>query len=186
MIEQTQRNINSYAREGLRILVMAKRHLTYPQYQSWLSRYKDAETDITNRDHLLMESYNFLERNLELVGATGIEDRLQEGVPEAIESLRKAGIVMWVLTGDKQETAVNIAYSCRLFTSTMDIININAKSKSAAGDTITFYLEEVERLKREATESPPIQTRLISHNPQTPPLTSNKERALVVDGKTLT
>jgi len=180
MIEETQRNINNYAREGLRILVMAKREVSPGDYQHWLSRYESAETDLQNRDNLLTESYCALERDLELVGATGIEDRLQDGVPEAIESFRKAGIVVWVLTGDKQETAVNIAYSCRLFTPAMDILKINAKSKSAAGDTITFYLDEVERLKGNLT--PPV-THLASLNP---PLRNDRERALVVDGKSLT
>lgn len=51
-------------------------------------------------------------------GATGIEDRLQEGVPDTIAALREAGIQLWVLTGDKQETAVNIAYACRLLDQT--------------------------------------------------------------------
>lgn len=55
------------------------------------------------------------------VGATGIEDRLQDGVPETIQALRDAAIVVWVLTGDKQETAVNIAYSCALFTPDMEV-----------------------------------------------------------------
>lgn len=54
-------------------------------------------------------------------GATGIEDRLQDGVPETIKAMRNAGIVVWVLTGDKQETAVNIAYSCALFSSDMEV-----------------------------------------------------------------
>jgi len=47
-------------------------------------------------------------------GATGIEDRLQENVPETIQALRRAGMQVWVLTGDKPETAINIAYSCKL------------------------------------------------------------------------
>ena len=55
-------------------------------------------------------------------GATGIEDRLQDGVPQTIRALRDAGIVVWVLTGDKQETAINIAYSCALFTPNMEVI----------------------------------------------------------------
>ena len=60
-------------------------------------------------------------------GCTGIEDRLQEGVPETLCALREAGIVVWVLTGDKQETAINIAYSCRLFSQDMEVIKINAR-----------------------------------------------------------
>lgn len=77
----------------------------------------------------LLESACYIETDLELLGATGIEDRLQDGVPECIASLRQAGIILWVLTGDKQETAVNIAYSCHLFTHDMEIIYLNARSK---------------------------------------------------------
>ena len=62
-------------------------------------------------------------------GATGIEDRLQEGVPESIEALHKAGIKIWMLTGDKQETAVNIAYACRLLEPDDKLFVLNAQSK---------------------------------------------------------
>ena len=61
-------------------------------------------------------------------GATGIEDRLQEGVPDTIAALREAGIQLWVLTGDKQETAVNIAYACRLLDQTDTVYSINTES----------------------------------------------------------
>ena len=60
-----------------------------------------------------MDCYNSLESKMRLIGATGIEDRLQEGVPDAIARLRQAGVVVWGLTGDKQETAINIAFSCK-------------------------------------------------------------------------
>ena len=60
------------------------------------------------REKLLMDSYWRIEKKLTLLGATGIEDKLQEGVPNTIANLRLAGIVVWVLTGDKQETAINI------------------------------------------------------------------------------
>ena len=63
------------------------------------------------------------------LGATGIEDRLQEGVPEAIESLHKAGIKIWMLTGDKQETAVNIAYACKLLEPNDKLFILNTESK---------------------------------------------------------
>ena len=62
-------------------------------------------------------------------GATGIEDRLQEGVPDTIAALREAGIQLWVLTGDKQETAVNIAYACRLLDQTDTVYSINTESQ---------------------------------------------------------
>lgn len=77
-------------------------------------------------------------------GATGIEDRLQEGVPETIHAMRSAGIVIWVLTGDKPETAINVAYSSQLFSAQMEIIKLTARSKDAAENLITFYLKEIE------------------------------------------
>lgn len=77
------------------------------------------------------------------LGATGIEDRLQEGVPECIAQLMAAGIVVWVLTGDKPETAINIAYSCRLFSPQMEIMTLSARSKSAAETAINFYLSDI-------------------------------------------
>ena len=85
------------------------------QFPTLLQDHSAAENSLHNRERLLSESYNAVERRLKLLGSTGIEDKLQDGVPEAISRLRRAGIVVWVLTGDKQETAVNIAYSCRLF-----------------------------------------------------------------------
>ena len=176
---------------------MAKRVLSDGEYREWLDIYDKAESDIENRDNRIVETYNLLENNLELVGATGIEDRLQDGVPEAIESLRKAGIVVWVLTGDKQETAVNIAYSCRLFTPSMDVIKLNARSKESAERTISFYLEQAEKIKSYGS-SYNSSAAVVQNNQHTvelthrrsrsvdnPPLTT-KDRALVVDGKTLT
>lgn len=68
---------------------------------------------LSNREEQISESANTIERELELLGITAIEDRLQDGVPECIEALRNAGIRVWVLTGDRIETAVNIAYASR-------------------------------------------------------------------------
>lgn len=62
-------------------------------------------------------------------GATGIEDRLQESVPDTILALREAGIQVWVLTGDKPETAVNIGYACRLLEEEDLVINMSCKNK---------------------------------------------------------
>ena len=90
-------------------------------------------------------SYCRLERELQLLGATGIEDKLQDGVPETIALLRRAGIVVWVLTGDKQETAVNVAYACSLFTADMDVLKLNARSKSTAEAAIHGHIDAIQR-----------------------------------------
>ncbi|KAF3844416.1 hypothetical protein F7725_007579 [Dissostichus mawsoni] len=112
--EQTQNHLDSYAREGLRTLCIAKKVLEEEEYQVWLKGQLRAESSIESREELLMESALRLETSLTLLGSTGIVDRLQEEVPETIEALQKAGIKVWILTGDKKETAVNIAYACKL------------------------------------------------------------------------
>jgi len=145
LAERTTEEVNKYAREGLRTLLLAKKTITEPVYQEWFSFYHEAELDFDNRDELMANAYEMMEKNLELVGATGIEDRLQERVPETIESLRKAGIIVWVLTGDKIETAVNIAYSCRLFTGDMVQHELLAKNRQETKMKIKRLGQSVEQ-----------------------------------------
>lgn len=101
---------------------------TEEEYAKWFEERHRAEVALDNRDNLLFESARSGECNLELLGATGIEDQLQTGVPEAIASLQAAGMKVWVLTGDKQETAINIGYSSHLITPSMEVIILNAYS----------------------------------------------------------
>ena len=113
LLEDTLEHLKTYAEDGLMTLMTGVRLLTEEEYQDWLTEYNKAANSLERRDKLLMDSYNSAESKMRMVGATGIEDRLQEGVPDAIARLREAGIVVWVLTGDKQETAINIAFSCK-------------------------------------------------------------------------
>ncbi|XP_056894279.1 phospholipid-transporting ATPase VA [Takifugu flavidus] len=131
IINRTQTYLNLYAADGLRTLCIAKKTLTKEQYACWLQHHLQAETAIQDREELLFESARQLETNLHLLGATGIEDRLQDGVPETITALRKAGLQIWVLTGDKQETAINIAYACKLLDPEEEILTLNADSQEA-------------------------------------------------------
>ncbi|CAF4439801.1 unnamed protein product, partial [Didymodactylos carnosus] len=81
---------------------------------SWNELYRQASIAINNRAELVANAAEQIENNLHLIGATGIEDKLQDQVAESISMLHKAGIKIWVLTGDKKETAINIGYSCKL------------------------------------------------------------------------
>ncbi|KAJ0790970.1 putative P-type phospholipid transporter [Helianthus annuus] len=127
----TQRHLTEYSSLGLRTLVLAAKDLTNEELEKWQLMYEDATTSLSDRSLKLRETALFVESDLRLLGATGIEDKLQEGVPETIECLRQAGIKVWVLTGDKQETAISIALSCKLLTSDMHQIVINGNSESA-------------------------------------------------------
>ncbi|CAA0836192.1 Phospholipid-transporting ATPase 1 [Striga hermonthica] len=128
--QSTQSHLNAYSSEGLRTLVIAARDLTGEELVEWQSMYEDACTSLTDRSVKMRQTAALIECDLTLLGATAIEDKLQEGVPEAIESLRQAGIKVWVLTGDKQETAISIGLSCKLLTSDMHQIIINGNSES--------------------------------------------------------
>lgn len=142
---QTQKHLDLYARDGLRTLCIAKKVLSEDDFRKWANFRREAESAIENRDELLMETAQHLETQLTLLGATGIEDRLQEGVPDAIAAFREAGIQTWVLTGDKQETAVNIAYACKLLAQRDTVFTINTESKETCESLLDITLEEVKK-----------------------------------------
>ena len=107
-------HVNDFATEGLRTLMYGYRFMDISEYSRWKSIYQNATTSLVDRKDLIEKAAELVEHDLELAGATAIEDKLQTGVPAAIDKLRRANIKMWMLTGDKRETAINIGYSCRL------------------------------------------------------------------------
>lgn len=125
----TENHLNNYSLQGLRTLVIAARDLKDAELEEWQVKYEEASTSLSERVTKLRQAAALIECRLHLLGATGIEDKLQEGVSETIESLRQAGIKVWVLTGDKQETAISIGLSCRLLTGDMQQIIINGTSE---------------------------------------------------------
>lgn len=102
------------AREGLRTLVFGKKDLTEEDYENFSARLTKAKTTIQNRAANVQAVIETLEENLELIGLTGVEDKLQPGVQQTLEMLRNAGLKIWMLTGDKIETATCIAISAGL------------------------------------------------------------------------
>lgn len=114
VVERCFQHVNDFATEGLRTLLYGHRFLDEQEYLAWKKVYLDATTSLVDRQSLIEKAGELIERDLELGGATAIEDKLQRGVPETIDKLRRANIKMWMLTGDKRETAINIGHSCRL------------------------------------------------------------------------
>ena len=111
---RTEEHLHQFATEGLRTLVLAQRELSQQQFDDWEREHYQASLALEDRDEGLDRVYELIERDLVLVGASAIEDKLQDGVPQTIANLQLAGMKLWVLTGDKLETAINIGYSCNL------------------------------------------------------------------------
>ncbi|KAK7922859.1 hypothetical protein WMY93_009761 [Mugilogobius chulae] len=165
----TQQHLDCYAKEGLRTLCITKKVLSDSEYESWAVTRQQALSAMDNREKLIMESAVQIETNLCLLGATGVEDRLQDSVPDTIMALREAGIQVWVLTGDKPETAVNIGYACRLLEQEDLVINMSCTNKVTCISILDCTLEEVRRY----SDDP--------RNVDTTP-----DISLVIDGRTLT
>ncbi|XP_060651447.1 probable phospholipid-transporting ATPase IA isoform X3 [Drosophila nasuta] len=140
--DATLQHLEEFASEGLRTLCLAVADIDPEVYEEWNQTYHKAATSLQQRERKLDDAANLIEINLRLLGATAIEDRLQDGVPETIQALLEAGIYIWVLTGDKQETAINIGYSCKLITHSMDIIILNEESLDATRDVILRHAGE--------------------------------------------
>ncbi|CAI4061554.1 hypothetical protein SUVZ_05G2470 [Saccharomyces uvarum] len=124
VLEKTALHLEQYATEGLRTLCIAQRELSWSEYKKWNEKYDIAAASLANREDELEVVADSIERELILLGGTAIEDRLQDGVPDCIELLAKAGIKLWVLTGDKVETAINIGFSCNLLNNEMELLVI--------------------------------------------------------------
>ncbi|XP_043864356.1 phospholipid-transporting ATPase ID isoform X2 [Drosophila mojavensis] len=140
---RTQDHLNKFAGEGLRTLVLAERRLSEQYYNDWRSRQQEAALSMDSRESKLNAVYEEVESGMQLLGVTAIEDKLQDGVPKSIANLQNAGIKIWVLTGDKQETAINIGYSCQLLTDELvDVFIVDGNS-----------VEEVEKQLRQFKES---------------------------------
>ena len=101
---------------GLRTLALAQKEISEEEYVEWNKSYIEASKAINGRAKRLAEEAEKIEKDMFLVGSTAIEDKLQQEAGETIDFIKNAGIKFWMLTGDKMETAINIAFSCRLLT----------------------------------------------------------------------
>jgi phospholipid-translocating ATPase len=141
--EKTQRDMETFANGGLRTLCVAYRELSEQAYEEWSREYDAATTALTDRDEAIERACDKIECELHILGATALEDKLQEGVPDAIEMLHRAGIKLWILTGDKVQTAIEIGYSCNLLKQDMDVLILSATTKAEARAKIEAGLNKL-------------------------------------------
>jgi len=166
-VEATLRHLEEYASEGLRTLCLAMREIPEQEFQEWYRIFDAAATTVGGtRAEELDKAAELIEHDFFLLGATAIEDRLQDGVPETIHTLQQANIKVWVLTGDRQETAINIGMSCKLLSEEMMLLIVNEETAEATRDNIQKKLDAI-RTQGDGT-------------------IEMETLALVIDGKSLT
>ncbi|RUS22625.1 protein transporter [Endogone sp. FLAS-F59071] len=176
------------AREGLRTLVVARKRLSEETYQDFQNRYHDAETSIQDRNTLKLEVVKeILESELELLGLTGVEDKLQDGVKATLELLRNAGLKIWMLTGDKIETATCIAVSSKLVSRNQNIYTI-AKRMSMFAHLSNwshfYYFPNMPLLPNMAVRPKLVKSKMDAVD-KMDQLRSKNDCCLVIDGESL-
>jgi phospholipid-transporting ATPase len=145
IVEATLQHLEEYASDGLRTLCLAMREIPEDEFQQWLQIHEKAATTVSgNRQDELDKASELIEKDFYLLGATAIEDRLQDGVPDTIHTLQAAGIKIWVLTGDRQETAINIGMSCKLISEDMTLLMVNEESASGTRENLSKKLQAVQ------------------------------------------
>jgi len=164
---------------GLRTLCIAKRELTEEYYHEWNRKHELASAAIDDRESKLEEVADSIERELQLLGGTAIEDRLQDGVPDAIQLLLDGGIKLWVLTGDRVETAVNIGFSCNLLSTSMELIIFKTTPETTPEEAENKLLDIMENSFHLKGTEEELKAARKDHEP--PPPT----HALVIDGDAL-
>ncbi|KAK3709346.1 phospholipid transporting ATPase [Vermiconidia calcicola] len=173
----TAEHLEMFAREGLRTLCIAQRGLSEEEYQKWSVEHDIAASAVQDREDKLDAVSNIIERDLTLLGGTAIEDKLQDGVPDAIQLLAQAGIKLWVLTGDKVETAINIGFSCNLLDNDMDLIVLSIEDESMA--KAEQELDKQLAVFGKTGSDEELKAAKVNHEPPAP------THGLVIDGETL-
>ncbi|KAK4986830.1 aminophospholipid translocase [Elasticomyces elasticus] len=167
LLELTLQHLEEYAAEGLRTLCLAMREVGDDEFAEWKSVWEEANRVVGgNRSEEVDKAAELIERHLTLLGATAIEDKLQDGVPETIHTLQAAGIKVWVLTGDRQETAINIGMSCKLISEDMTLLIVNEDNAESTRDNLKKKLDAIRGQHAGGVEMEAL--------------------ALVIDGKSLT
>ena len=176
ILDSTIAHLNQYAVEGLRCLLVTCKHLQEETFLQWQEKYKFASTNLEiinmmkrGEKNDIEDLENEIESDLILLGGTAMEDRLQDGVPDSIATLASAGIKIWMLTGDKEETAINIAIACNLLKPKeyMKHVIVNSRACKSISSVAELFLNEIREFDEDMTTG------------------RNHPRALIIDGTVL-
>ena len=142
-LEDAKSKLYQFSCEGLRTLAFAYAPLSEKTYADYQSKMKTARASLVDREASIAAAAEIIEKDMYLLGCSAIDDKLQDEVPETIEYLLNCGIKLWVLTGDKRETAVNIARSCRLFSPQMHVMEVEVSSVEQCLDRLKAVQSEI-------------------------------------------
>lgn len=149
-INLTMAHFDAFAKSGLRTLLIAWRHISESEFIRINDGMRAAKLSIQGRDYQTNKLYHQIESNMKLIGTTAVEDTLQEGVPETIENLRSADIKVWLLTGDKVETAISAAYLCKLLDYEMILFQlVRQQDVQACSKLLEHFMSEIEKSEKE-------------------------------------
>ena len=124
ILDKCKKSVNFFSSQGYRTLLIGMKILSQDEYDLFANNLNEANMSLEDKDKKVEEIYDKIEKNLYLIGCTIVEDKLQDKVPETIKDLRNANIKIWMLTGDKMNTAYNIGLSCNLISSNMKIFKL--------------------------------------------------------------
>uniref|UniRef100_A0A3Q3EY65 Phospholipid-transporting ATPase n=1 Tax=Labrus bergylta TaxID=56723 RepID=A0A3Q3EY65_9LABR len=181
-VERIRMHVERNATEGYRTLCVAYKYLSEEEYAQADAGLREARLALQDREQKLMSVYNQVETGMSLIGATAVEDRLQEEAAETMEALQGAGMNVWVLTGDKMETAKSTCYACRLFQRSTELLELTVRTLEDGGRRREERLHELllDYHKKAVQDAPPVKagvTRRWS--------SANQDYGFIIDGATL-
>ena len=150
--KKTAKHVETFAGSGSRTLCYAYRVLSASEFASWEKTYQQAVNALEDREALVELAFEEIEHSMVLLGCTGVEDQLQEWVPETIDYMIKAGLKVIVLTGDKKETAVTISKQSNLVQEHFELLYMQGTSKDAAKQSLDAAINDWQRIEREEME----------------------------------
>ncbi|XWS16069.1 hypothetical protein CRYUN_Cryun34aG0053800 [Craigia yunnanensis] len=142
--QATTLHLSNYAEDGFRTLAFAYRIVEAAEYECWNAIFTQAKTTIgPEREELLEKASELIEKDLILLGVAAVEDKLQKGVPECIDKLAQAGLKIWLLTGDKRETAINIGFACSLLLQDMNKFHLSLSREAVSNNQVKAMKEDI-------------------------------------------
>uniref|UniRef100_A0A3B5A0I9 Phospholipid-transporting ATPase n=1 Tax=Stegastes partitus TaxID=144197 RepID=A0A3B5A0I9_9TELE len=181
-VERIRMHVERNATEGYRTLCVAYKYLNAEEYAQADAGLREARLALQDREEKLMAVYNQVETGMSLIGATAVEDRLQEEAAETMEALQGAGMKVWVLTGDKMETAKSTCYACRLFQRNTELLELTVRTLEDGGRRREERLHELllEYHKKAVQDAPPVKAGVTRSWSLT-----NQDYGFIIDGATL-